>query len=189
MCCHKKCVNKCQLSTVCGDDTQSTISSTLQPEFKVTEPESPMIEVEDFVDLGEEPMLMSRLETHRQSFSDLLAQGLKRVNSASNLAIPMGPGKNQSKSLPPSPQHTPRKQSLANVNANPFAGAIQKLETLPNNILDLNTELIVGLTELLIEHGSSDSLMAMAKSTSRLLYADLESEQRVDKINSLVSVL
>lgn len=51
----------------------------------------------------------TKLETHRQSFSELLTQGIKRVNSASNLAIPGISSLNQgSRSLPPTPQHSPR---------------------------------------------------------------------------------
>uniref|UniRef100_A0A182QUE3 PDZ domain-containing protein n=1 Tax=Anopheles farauti TaxID=69004 RepID=A0A182QUE3_9DIPT len=222
MCCHKKCINKCQSSTVCtanegGAATERQASSagtqnsaispvsttptaaaaaagapgTLQPEFKLTEPESPTIEVEDFVDIAEEQQQIipkSKLETHRQSFSDLLVQGLKRVNSANNLSIPSMAGLNpSSKSLPPTPQHTPRKQSLANVNANPFLLVTQRLEALPEDVNELNMEQIVDLTAPLIEYGPSDTLMALAKSTSKTMYGECESDVRTEKINKLVS--
>uniref|UniRef100_A0A182M2I2 PDZ domain-containing protein 8 n=1 Tax=Anopheles culicifacies TaxID=139723 RepID=A0A182M2I2_9DIPT len=219
MCCHKKCINKCQSSTVCtanegsavaatversaSSSTTTTIvsggtvpapatsSSSLQPEFKVTEPESPTIEVEDFVDIAEEQQQIvskSKLETHRQSFSDLLVQGLKRVNSANNLSIPTMGGLNpSSKSLPPTPQHTPRKQSLANVSANPFLLVTQRLESLPEDVNELNMEQIVELTAPLIEYGPSDTLMALAKSSSKTMYGDCEPDVRTDKINKLVS--
>lgn len=53
-----------------------------------------------------------KLDQHRQSFSEMISQGIiKRVNSANNLAIPaiIQSTLNQgSRSLPPSPQHTPR---------------------------------------------------------------------------------
>ncbi|KFB53493.1 AGAP002576-PB-like protein [Anopheles sinensis] len=202
MCCHKKCINKCQSSTVCsanegaaserasfstttttsGGSTGSvaaaaaatTSASTLQPEFKLTEPESPTIE----------------LEAHRQSFSDLLVQGLKRVNSANNLSIPTMAGLNPgSKSLPPTPQHTPRKQSLANVNANPFVVVTQRLESLPEDVNELSMEQIVDLTAPLIEYGPSDTLMALAKSSSKTMYTDCEPEVRTEKINKLLSKL
>uniref|UniRef100_A0A182NRJ8 PDZ domain-containing protein 8 n=1 Tax=Anopheles dirus TaxID=7168 RepID=A0A182NRJ8_9DIPT len=221
MCCHKKCINKCQSSTVCTANeagvavadarssssaaslaaTVSPVSAavaataaaagSLQPEFKVTEPESPTIEVEDFVDIAEEQQQIipkSKLETHRQSFSDLLVQGLKRVNSANNLSIPSMAGLNpSSKSLPPTPQHTPRKQSLANVNANPFLLVTQRLEALPEDVNELNMEQIVDLTAPLIEYGPSDTLMGLAKSTSKTMYGDCESDVRTEKINKLVS--
>jgi len=40
MCCHKKCVTKCQNSTVCGPIDGNTLASVTQqpqPEFKLTE--------------------------------------------------------------------------------------------------------------------------------------------------------
>ncbi|XP_062714468.1 PDZ domain-containing protein 8 [Aedes albopictus] len=191
MCCHKKCISKCQSSTVCTASEAAQPASTPGPEFRVTEAESPTIEVDDFVDIVEEQQqAKSRLESHRQSFSDLLAQGLKRVNSANNLSIPMVSSLNQSsKSLPPTPQHTPRKQSLANVNANPFAIVAQKLEGLPEDIKELQMDQIVDLTAPLIEYGSSDTLMALAKSTSKSIYADLEPDERTERINKLLSKL
>uniref|UniRef100_A0AAG5CZD4 PDZ domain-containing protein 8 n=1 Tax=Anopheles atroparvus TaxID=41427 RepID=A0AAG5CZD4_ANOAO len=247
MCCHKKCINKCQSSTVCSANegaaterasfsTASTTTavtsastgsvavslaaaaaatptaSTLQPEFKLTEPESPTIEVEDFVDIAEEHQQQqqqqqqqqlqqqqqqqpqqqtipkSKLEAHRQSFSDLLVQGLKRVNSANNLSIPTMAGLNPgSKSLPPTPQHTPRKQSLANVSANPFVVVTQRLESLPEDVNELCMEQIVDLTAPLIEYGPSDTLMALAKSSSKTMYTDCDPDVRTEKINKLVS--
>ncbi|XP_055609094.1 PDZ domain-containing protein 8 [Uranotaenia lowii] len=201
MCCHKKCINKCQSSTICnvGDSIQSTSStSSMQPEFRVTEVESPTIEIEDFVDIAEEHQLQqqqqqqakSRLDSHRQSFSDLLAQGLKRVNSASNLSIPMVSSNNQSsKSLPPTPQHTPRKQSLANVSTNPFTSVTQKLENLPEDVKELHIDQIIDLTAPIVEYGSSDTLMALAKSSSKILYAECEPDVRTEKINKLLSKL
>ncbi|XP_055638028.1 PDZ domain-containing protein 8 [Toxorhynchites rutilus septentrionalis] len=192
MCCHKKCINKCQSSTVCnaGDVGQPSSATSGKPEFRVTEIESPTIEVEDFVDLGEEPQEKSRLESHRQSFSDLLSQGLKRVNSANNLSIPMVSSLNQSsKSLPPTPQHTPRKQSLANVAVNPFVVVTQRLECLPEDVKELQMEQIVDLTAPLIEYGSSDTLMALAKSSSKTIYSECDPDVRTEKINKLLSKL
>ncbi|XP_065083846.1 PDZ domain-containing protein 8 isoform X2 [Ochlerotatus camptorhynchus] len=192
MCCHKKCISKCQSSTVCSAN-EPALPSGGQPEFRVTEADSPSIEVDDFVDIVEEhqqQQAKSRLECHRQSFSDLLAQGLKRVNSVNNLSIPMVSSLNQSsKSLPPTPQHTPRKQSLANVNANPFVIVAQKLESLPEDLKELQMDQIVELTAPLIEYGSSDSLMALAKSTSKSIYADHEPDVRTENINKLLSKL
>ncbi|XP_049532563.1 PDZ domain-containing protein 8 [Anopheles darlingi] len=224
MCCHKKCINKCQSSTVCNANegataatttdarpvssssstlltavssatsiaTSSASSGSQQPEFKLTEPESPTIEIEDFVDVAEEQQMIpkGKLEAHRQSFSDLLVQGLKRVNSANNLSIPTMGGLNpSSKSLPPTPQHTPRKQSLANVNANPFLLVTQRLESLPEDVNELNMEQIVELTAPLLEYGPSDALMALAKSSSKTMYADCEPDVRTAKINKLLSKL
>uniref|UniRef100_A0A182T8U0 Uncharacterized protein n=1 Tax=Anopheles maculatus TaxID=74869 RepID=A0A182T8U0_9DIPT len=119
----------------------------------------------------------------------MLVQGLKRVNSANNLSIPTMGGLNpSSKSLPPTPQHTPRKQSLASVNANPFLLVTQRLESLPEDVNELNMEQIVELTAPLIEYGPSDTLMALAKSSSKTMYGDCEPDVRTDKINKLVRV-
>lgn len=110
MCCHKKCINKCQNSTICGpvDAAAAMQQSGVMPpvEFKVTEADCDG-EIDDFEE-NDEPR--PRLEQHRQSFSDLISQGIKRVNSANNLAIPaIVSSLNQgTRSLPPSPQHTPR---------------------------------------------------------------------------------
>lgn len=139
MSCHKKCVTKCQNSTVCGpvDCTTAlqgpqtvTIATTtttpIAPEFTISEvtninaieQETELnINIEDDGGQVGKQTQPSRLEVHRQSLSGLLAQSLKRVNSANNLAIPgivtQFGGNNavalaNSKSLPPSPQHSPR---------------------------------------------------------------------------------
>lgn len=110
--CHKKCINKCQASTICGpvDATAALQQSSLAQssvEFKVTDTDAGDGEIDDFEEI-EEPR--PKLDQHRQSFSELISQGIKRVNSANNLAIPaIVQSLNQSsRSLPPSPQHTPR---------------------------------------------------------------------------------
>lgn len=110
MCCHKKCINKCQNSTICGpvDASAAMHESGIAPavEFKVTDTDG-IGEIDDFEEIDEP---RPKLDQHRQSFSELITQGIKRVNSANNLAIPaIVSSLNQgSRSLPPSPQHTPR---------------------------------------------------------------------------------
>lgn len=111
---HKKCINKCQNSTVCGSasDTSTITSYASTPEFKVTEAadaseQQAQGSTDDLLDTKSLP----NEGGHRASLGDFLAQGLKRVNSANNLAIPaiVASLSNQStKSLPPSPQLTPR---------------------------------------------------------------------------------
>lgn len=80
-----------------------------------------------------------------------------------------------------------RKQSLVNQSTNPFVVVIQKLDQLPNNINDITREQIVSLTESLVGWGSPDDLMAMAKTSSRTLFIELEPNERVQVINNLVS--
>lgn len=79
-----------------------------------------------------------------------------------------------------------RKQSLVNQSTNPFGVVAQKLELLPDDIADITREQISGVTEPLIGWGSPDELMGLAKSSSRTLYADLEPNDRLVKINILV---
>lgn len=119
-----------------------------------------------------------------------MVQGIKRVNSANNLAIPgiVSSLGQSSRSLPPTPQHSPRKQSLAGTNVNPFITIISILEYFPENISDLTREQITELVEPIIGWDSSDDLMSFAKTSSRLLYAEFEPNERVEKINGLVYI-
>lgn len=80
-----------------------------------------------------------------------------------------------------------RKQSLVNQSSNPFVVVIQKLDQLPNNINDITREQIVSLTEPLIGYGGPDEMMALAKTTSRTLFVDVEPNERVQTINNLVN--
>lgn len=107
MCCHRKCTTKCQNSTICGPVDAITALQQIAVEFKVTDTDANG-EIDDFDEIEESRPHKS--DQHRQSFSDLISQGIKRVNSANNLAIPaIVSSLNQgSRSLPPSPQHTPR---------------------------------------------------------------------------------
>lgn len=108
--CHKKCITKCQSSTICGpvDASAALHQSSLNAvEFKVTDADGEG-EVDEFEE-NDEPK-PGKMDQHRQSFSEMFSQGIKRVNSANNLAIPaIVSSLNQgTRSLPPSPQHTPR---------------------------------------------------------------------------------
>lgn len=66
---------------------------------------------------------------------------------------------------------------------------IQKLEQLSDIPEDIAEEQICTLTEPLINCGSSDELMGLAKTSSRSLYGELKPTDRVDKINILVSYI
>lgn len=63
---------------------------------------------------------------------------------------------------------------------------VHKLEQLPDDIADISEEQISDLTEELIGWGTPDELMGLAKTSSRSLYAELDPNNRVNKINSLV---
>lgn len=81
-----------------------------------------------------------------------------------------------------------RKQSLVNQSSNPFVVVTQRLDQLPNNINDITRQQIVSLTEPLIGWGTPDDMMALAKTTSRILFSDMDSENRVQRINNLVNL-
>lgn len=190
MSCHKKCMLKSQTSTVCsgtneGKENDESLSN--QPEFKVTGADGGD---EDDFEIADEAVDYSKLSGHRQSFSDLLAQGIKRVNSANNLNIPtlVSSLTQNSKSLPPTPQHTPRKQSLITQNTNPFIIVVQKLEQIPIDKKEMTSDEIKSLTEPLESWGTLDDLMELAKTSSDFLYAESDTEERLHKINSLVSI-
>lgn len=104
--CHKKCITKCQTSTICGPVDASAALQQNAVGLKVTGADEEG-EVDDFEEI-EEPK--QKFDQHRQSFSEMISQGIKRVNSANNLAIPaiVSTLNQTSRSLPPSPQHTPR---------------------------------------------------------------------------------
>lgn len=50
MCCHKKCITKCQNSTICGPVDAMAASASVMPsvEFKVTEADSAGDEIDEF---------------------------------------------------------------------------------------------------------------------------------------------
>jgi len=138
MSCHKKCIVKCQMATVCGpvDCSGSTATMASRPEFTITQADNPEI-LDGSSTTGSAPLdetsagaassatsasggdqsqiqtpTAAGLDVHRSSITGMLAQGIKR--QASNLDIPgivsslTGSGQQMnSKSLPPSPQHTP----------------------------------------------------------------------------------
>lgn len=189
MSCHKKCMIKSQTSTVCSgnhDIKEIDDPPAHQPEFKLTTTEGV---VDDDYELADEAVDNYKLTGHRQSFSDLLAQGIKRVNSANNLNIPMivSSMTQNSKSLPPTPQHGSRKPSLVAQNTNPIILVVRKLEQVPLDKKEMSCEEIKNLVEPLEGWGTLDDLMELAKSSSDFLYAESDNEERLHKVNMLVS--
>lgn len=189
MSCHKKCMLKSQTSTLCsgtGDGKENDDPTNSQPEFKVTTAEGD----DDDYEVADEAVDY-KMSGHRQSFSDLLAQGIKRVNSANNLNIPtiVSSLTQNSKSLPPTPQHTPRKQSLITQHVNPFIVVVQRLELVSEDKKQMSCDEIKHLVEPLENWGTLDDLMELAKSSSEFLHADSDVDERLDKINLLVSCM
>lgn len=172
LCCHKKCISKCQVSTEClpadRSSLKSDISDIVQPEIITTE-----VCDESNIDGLETKMSISPL---------------KRVNSANNLAIPgQVISSSQTRSLPPTPQRTPsRKQSL--VTTNPFslcASALEEVQKQP----DETTECITRLLDHVMSCSTDESLMDAAKETGKQLYANMPNEDKIEKINLMMSVL
>ncbi|CRL08055.1 CLUMA_CG020948, isoform A [Clunio marinus] len=189
MSCHKKCMVKSQNSTICSglSEGKENESQTIQPEVRIT---TTAIEGEDF-ELADEAVDNYKLSGHRQSFSDLVSQGIKRVNSANNLNIStiVSSLAQNSKSLPPTPQHTPRKLSLVTQSNNPFANVVYKLEQLSSDIKIMDSYEIKNIVEPLQGWGTLDDLMELAKTSSELLYVEHCNEERINKINLLLSKL
>ncbi|XP_034670762.1 PDZ domain-containing protein 8 [Drosophila subobscura] len=236
MCCHKKCIAKCQNATVCGPvdcsgsvppqpptAAASTPSGVTRPEFTITQAENlelfepklgsaPLEEAAAMAgDQGQaQPQAQVQvqaagLDVHRSSLTGMLAQGIKR--QASNLDIPgivsslTGSGQQiNSKSLPPSPQHTPsRKSSIVEEvpvpvpatmgHQNPFERVTQHLEALPAECTVLSFEQVIVITEPIIRHTRNEDLMNLAKSSSKHLYSSAPPDERVAKINELLTKL
>ncbi|XP_068158763.1 LOW QUALITY PROTEIN: PDZ domain-containing protein 8 [Drosophila tropicalis] len=219
MSCHKKCIAKCQNATVCGPvDCSASLpppaaSMVNKPEFTITEaenlglveskaigsgpPDEPAATLSGAPG-GEQAQQQSGLDVHRPSLTGMLAQGIKR--QASNLDIPgivssltgsSQSGAVNSKSLPPSPQHTPsRKSSIAEeAQQNPFDRVTQHLEALPVDCTVLSYDQVIIITEPIIRHSRNEDLMNLAKSSSKHLYASQPPDERVSKINELLSKL
>ncbi|XP_035430393.1 PDZ domain-containing protein 8 isoform X2 [Spodoptera frugiperda] len=113
--CHKKCVTKCQESSPCiPKDRDSTSTMNCPP------PELIMTEADAIADpdSDDEPERKDSLDVHEEGGGAMsaLVAGLRRAGSAHSLSAPKTNA--SSRSLPPSPSHTPRKQSLE--SCNPF---------------------------------------------------------------------
>ncbi|XP_041973909.1 PDZ domain-containing protein 8 isoform X2 [Aricia agestis] len=119
LCCHKKCVTKCQETSPCvpRQDRDSSSSTCQPPELIMTEPDIIIDPDSDDDEKSERKDSLDVQEEGGGAMSALVA-GLRRAGSAHSLYAPKSNA--SSRSLPPSPSHTPRKQSLE--AGNPFAG-------------------------------------------------------------------
>ncbi|XP_072392381.1 PDZ domain-containing protein 8 [Diabrotica undecimpunctata] len=164
LCCHKKCIVKCQMSNGCNPNLKVDNSASEGPEITMTE-------------VGED-----------LSETKPLGNGLKRVNSVNNLAIPGSPFIGcTSRSLPPSPQRTPsRKQSLVAIN--PFLMCPEVLEEVQKNPAEAS-DCINRLLDQVMQCPNDESLMDAAKETGRQMYSHLSHEERVEKINLMMGEL
>ncbi|CAH2100253.1 unnamed protein product [Euphydryas editha] len=120
LCCHKKCVSKCQETSPCiakQDRDQTASGSFSPPELIMTEPD---IVIDPDTDDDEKSERKDSLDVQEEGGGAMsaLVAGLRRAGSAHSLSAPKSNA--SSRSLPPSPSHTPRKQSLE--SGNPFSG-------------------------------------------------------------------
>ncbi|KAF5281441.1 hypothetical protein FQA39_LY17795 [Lamprigera yunnana] len=176
VCCHKKCLLKCQLNMPCilqeKFEQKMDGSDILNPDIIMTEVTDDDLECD----------ISSFQGTEVKHYSSL-----KRVNSANNLAIPGSHfTQNLTRSLPPSPQHTPRKLSL--VVSNPFSACpimLDEIQLQPNTA----SEHILNAVDQILQYPSDESLMDVAKQTGAQLYANMRHEIKVEKINLMVTEL
>lgn len=91
----------------------------------------------------------------------------------------------QSRSLPPTPQHTPsRKQSL--VETNPFIlcpTALDDVRKNPEEAADCVSQLL----DQILVCPSDESLMDAAKESGKHLYAGMPIDEKIEKINAMVN--
>ncbi|XP_030755746.1 PDZ domain-containing protein 8 [Sitophilus oryzae] len=161
MCCHKKCVVKCQTGTRCSSDKPIPVTSD--------------VSLSDVV-----------LQTDVAPDDESSGNNLKRVNSVTNLTIP-GAVSFSSRSLPPSPQRTPsRKQSLVSIN--PFAQCPTALDEVQKNPQEAG-ETVSKLLEQVMLCPPDESLMDQAKESGQKMYTVLGKEEKSDKINLMMAEL
>ncbi|KAJ8927760.1 hypothetical protein NQ314_019764 [Rhamnusium bicolor] len=171
LCCHKKCIVKCQMSTGCNPSDRNMLKSDVSVSDVMLQPEIIMTEVGEDV-----------TETKN------CGNGLKRVNSVNNLAIPGSQFiSSTSRSLPPSPQRTPtRKQSL--ISLNPFIMCPGVLEEVQQNPSEAG-ENVNKLLDQVMQCPPDEALMDAAKETGKQMYANMSHEERVEKINVMMGEL
>ncbi|XP_059054169.1 PDZ domain-containing protein 8 isoform X2 [Achroia grisella] len=99
LCCHKKCVAKCQESSPCIPKQDQGLNCP-PPEVIMTEPDAD-------ADSDDEPERKDSLDVHEEGGGAMsaLVAGLRRAGSAHSLSAPKTCA--SSRSLPPSPSHTP----------------------------------------------------------------------------------
>ncbi|XP_046604736.1 PDZ domain-containing protein 8 isoform X1 [Neodiprion virginianus] len=168
--CHKKCETRCQTSGGCGADSLTTLA------FEADENESNIVVGDGGPEISftvcEDQVQGAGMLAVKASIANTLF-GLKRAGSATCLAPPSSGSGLASRSLPPSPCSS-RKSSIV--------GGLG----ISTNLLEGADPSIVGP---LLSGDLDDGLMSRAKDTGKCLYAYLEPEERVEKINSMMGKL
>ncbi|XP_076061177.1 PDZ domain containing 8 isoform X4 [Oratosquilla oratoria] len=202
--CHKKCVAKCEQETVCDVSglrfkEQSSLA-TPDMKGKTQDPlsipdnrDTPEIITTSAVGGGcesDSPGQTPPVSPHshqRRTLGSFLAQvanaagkgSLKRTGSAHNLAPPsaLPLDSSQSRSLPPSPQHSPHQSRKASIVGNPF------------HIDDDNFDGIEVALDRIAMYPHDERLITMARESAKDLYSNIAGSQRSKKINSMMEKL
>nr|XP_012225890.1 PREDICTED: LOW QUALITY PROTEIN: PDZ domain-containing protein 8 [Linepithema humile] len=169
MVCHKKCEARCQASGTCGAESLATLAmeaDEIEPSVgDISSPEISLTGCEDNVQ-GASMMAV------KASIANTLL-GLKKAGSTSCLAPPASGIGLASRSLPPSPCAS-RKSSLAGG-------------------LGISPDLLEGaepsVAAPLVAGDLDEGLMSRARDTGKFLYKYLEPQERVDKINTMMTKL
>ncbi|OXU26153.1 hypothetical protein TSAR_007413 [Trichomalopsis sarcophagae] len=172
MVCHKKCEARCQASGACGAESLTTMA------FEADEVEtSGIVGGESGPEISltscEENVQGASMMAVKASIANTLL-GLKKAGSTSCLAPPNTGIGLASRSLPPSPCAS-RKSSLVGGG------------------LGISPDLLEGAEPSVAAHliagDLDDAVMSKAKETGRFLYKNLEPQERIDKINSMMTKL
>lgn len=195
---HKKCVSKCHSLTICtmgGAKLIPQMASQIKKKPEIVTTDMSNENSTETAELGVaatesagngvgvSPPGSPKIQ--RRSIPSLLINlantaahaksGLTRAGSAHNLLSPSQQSLTQSKSLPPSPQHSPLGSRKASIQENPFV---------MNNDSDLDD---VKLTvQRLLQHPNDEMLVSEAKKMGKELFAGLDHGERKTKLNEMV---
>lgn len=163
--------------------------------FQLTEPEEETLEDKDDI--------RRRKSSQFLNLGDAFNQSLKRVNSTSNLGLlPLSLNfSSNSKSLPPTPQHSLRYANFYNVcdiifkknsyrSSGPLqpCGLFQVILTNLESYKDTNERVFIDDMVLQLKGiGEMDELIDMAKEYGCGIYSEMEVHSRIRHINDMVS--
>lgn len=225
MICHKKCVNKCKLETSCDKvrksildpmksspevPTNSSKDNTLTTARtrKSFESISPISCRKNLNALLSNIAQTAHRHQHPTSPEQIIvaqsapppgSASLSRSGSTCNLALPNNSCFPTSKSLPPSPYHSPsqsRKSSLQGSSENTEVSSWLDIllshedsKTDDESEIEEEFEDIDGTLELMMKFPHDDSLLALAKEKGKELYGRMTNRRRHVKLERMISKL
>ncbi|KAK4299670.1 hypothetical protein Pmani_028064 [Petrolisthes manimaculis] len=185
--CHKKCMVRCEQQTTCDAGGVRYKTTTTTNTTATTTTDTPP----EIITTAEPPHSPATTppaspQSQRRTLSSLFAQvasaskgSLKRAGSAHNLAPPNpSPGATQSRSLPPSPPHSPQHNKVSIwEGSNPFVIELDEGDT------------IQGALDRLLSLPHDERLVTLARDSARDLHSLLPTHQRIAKINQTLCEL